>query len=149
MNTALQNATDQAQADAIVQSGWASAGDLVVSKGSQTLYKVTGHGRIKYKVMNDEGLDFVIPFLSCVAPPAGAVFSGPEKSRIQVLKAERADAARAFSVGDTVEMADAKGAAQFPGTYVIVKKTSPTRFSLQQIGGHVKLTSPASMIKHV
>lgn len=143
----LSNAIDTDQANDYVRRGWAGAGDLVVWSKTGALYKVTGSTSKKYKAMNSDGRDWMLPFGGCEAAPVGAVFAGPEKSRNQERQEQIAAKADELGVGMVVEVTDSKN--PWPGEYLITKRTSATRFKIQQIGGYREGTAPASMLRKI
>lgn len=148
--TMLDHAVDTENANAIVSGGLAQAGDLVVWKQTGAVYKVTGRTPKKYKAYNIDGRDYLLPFRGCVATEPGTVFNGPEVSRRQVSDAKRREEALAFGPGDTVEFIQRPGRKPEPdGRYLITRATSPTRFKLQEIGGHREYTTPAALIRKV
>jgi len=143
----LSRATDTEEANRIVRSGWAGPGDLIVWKPSGQLYKVTKARQVKYAAVDEDGRDMLLPFRGCEAAPVGAEFAGPEKSRNQLRQEERVAQANELGVGTVVEMIREKDRAQYPGTYLITKRTSATRFKLVGVGSGTELTSPASLIR--
>lgn len=136
------------EATRYVKMGFAAPGDLLSRKGR--LVKVEKTTRQKYHYVDEDGRAWTCNHTGFEAPPVDAVWSGPAKSEVTLAKERRAALALAFGPGDIVEMKSAKDRQRFPGQYVILKATSPTRFKLQRVGSHNpmdSLTSPAGLIR--
>lgn len=129
------------------QTSWATQGDLVTNSRGK-LYRVDRIlSSVNYLVTDENGKQWKLRREAAYEAPPGAVFSGPSTSARDERKQELAARADEFSVGDVVEMARARDKGQFPGTYLITKRTAPTRFKLVGVGTGVELTSPAHLIK--
>ena len=124
-----------------IRFGFASKGTLVVDNRGR-LYRITGTRRKRYSVIDSAGKEYTGVFHMFSAAPEGAVFTGPDTS-------PAVEAAQRVSLGDVVRMKTPAGKRKFPGEYLVIKQTSPTRFKLQQIGGNVSLTAPAISFEKV
>ncbi len=147
MSTMLDRAVDTAEANRYIAMGFAAPGDLITRKGKNTVVKVTKTTRQKYHYVDEDGREWTCNHTGFEAAPVGAVFSGPEKSANQIAREKRVEEAGNFKVGDQVQMKSAKDRSRFPGTYLITKRTSATRFKLVGIGSGLELTSPAGLIE--
>ena len=119
-----------------IRFGFASRGTLVVDNRGN-IFRITGTRRKRYSVIDSAGREYTGVFHMFSAAPEGAVFTGPDTSA-------SVEAAQRVSLGDVVRMKTPAGKRKFPGEYLVIKQTSPTRFKLQQIGGNISLTAPAT-----
>lgn len=119
-----------------IRFGFASKGTLVVDNRGN-LFRITGTRRTRYSVIDSSGKEYTGVFRMFSAAPEGAIFAGPDTSA-------SVEAAQHFSIGDVVQMKKPASRVKFPGKYIVVKRTSPERFKLQQIGGTITLTAPAT-----
>lgn len=145
MSTMLDRAVDTAEANRYVAMGFATRGDLLLRNG--VVVRVTKTTRAKYYYVDEDGREWTCPHRGFEAAPVGAVFAGPEKSKNEISREKRVAEAGEYKVGDIVQMKSAKDRAKFPGTYLITKRTAPTRFKLVGVGTGRELTSPAGLIE--
>ena len=124
-----------------IRFGFASRGTLVVDNRGN-IFRITGTRRKRYSVIDSAGREYTGVFHMFSAAPEGVVFAGPDTS-------PAVEAAQNFRIGDVVQMKKPASRVKFPGKYVVVKSTSPTRFKLQQIGGTITLTAPATSFEKV
>lgn len=117
--------------------GLAPAGTLIQNFRGQ-IFRISAARRLKYLVVDEDGREWLIRFESAKLAPEGTKFSGPTETKTEA-------AAKEIPIGAVVKCVG-KGSSRFNGKYLVVKRTSPSRFKLQEIGGSVSLTAPASML---